>query len=124
MKFSASPEVDSLWHTHVLCTENYAAFMKCLHAINPFVDFIHHSLSGASHCESVKESRQEATKKAYAKLFGKTCEWMSSGYFEEKNGGPTMPIYVRTLTGKTLTIEISHLSTISLKQRIQNKEGI
>ena len=40
MKLSATAEIDALWHTHVLCTENYAAFMECLNTINPFVGFM------------------------------------------------------------------------------------
>ena len=36
-----------------------------------------------------------------------------------------MPIYIKTLTGKTITLRVSHWNTIEeVKTKIQDKEGI
>ena len=53
--------------------------MNCLNKINPFVDFIHHSLIGSMDSEEEKEERREATRQAYKKLFKKDCQWLDGG---------------------------------------------
>ena len=36
-----------------------------------------------------------------------------------------MQIFIKTLTGKTITVEVEHSDTVeSVKQKIQDKEGI
>lgn len=85
MKLSASAKVDELWHTHLLFTENYQMFMKCITRINPLVKFIHHSLKGSFDCEDKKSRRRQATVTAYKKLFGKDCSWMKEGEHSFQN---------------------------------------
>ena len=39
--------------------------------------------------------------------------------------GGSMKIFVKTLTGKTITLDVSYLDTIEIvKSKIQDKEGI
>jgi len=76
MKLSASVEVDQLWHTHLLFTENYQMFMKYIKIIHPLVDFLHHSPKSSLDFEGAKCGRRQATVTAYKKLFGRECSWM------------------------------------------------
>ena len=83
MKFSASPEVDKLWHTHVLCSQNYLQFMAVVKKICPKIDFIHHSLALVLGTEDQKQRRREATRRVYRELFHRECHWVVTGRFFE-----------------------------------------
>ena len=65
MKYSTSRIMESLWHSHVLCTERYQQFMVLVNKVNPMVDFIHHSLEMSISSEVTKKKRRENTAMAY-----------------------------------------------------------
>jgi len=75
MKFSTTPEIDALWHTHLLNTESYHELMTLAREINPSLQFIHHSEENACDPEAKKEERRKAAAEAFKRTFGKECEW-------------------------------------------------
>jgi len=75
MKFSTTPEIDALWHTHLLNTESYHELMTLAREINPNLKFIHHSEENARDPEAKKEKRRKAAAEAFKRTFGKECEW-------------------------------------------------
>jgi len=75
MKFSTTPEIDALWHTHLLNTESYHELMTLAREINPNLKFIHHSEENARDSEAKKEERRKAAAEAFKRTFGKECEW-------------------------------------------------
>jgi len=144
MKFSTSPEVDELWHTHLLNTESYLELMDLVKAINPLVSFIHHSEENADDLEVDKKARRQEAAKAYKETFGTDCKWFEEEDWEtisDMDDDDTesdtdvdvvevcnvlhFQIFVKKLTGKTITISVQPSSTVeSVKRKIQDKEGI
>lgn len=64
-RFIASPLIEDLWQSHILCTSNYETFMKLVNQINPLVDFVHHSLDTLFCSHEIKEKRIKDTSEAY-----------------------------------------------------------
>jgi len=143
MRLSASPEVDALWHTHVMCTEQYLTFMGKVREVNPLVDTLHHSLQGSLDTDEVKAKRRQATRAAYRRVFGTECSWLAieenTDIKEEKpeedrvvdgersswNQSHFIMVFVKSLTGKIHTYQIKQTTTIvDFKRKIQLKEGI
>merc|ERR1711974_422641 len=113
MRFSATPKIDALWHTHLLNTESYHELMSLASEINPNVKFIHHSEGNASDPEAKKEERRRAASVAFEKTFGKKCQWfrdqpeyVKDEEEEDKIKEGQMRITVLTLTGK-FTLRVS-----------------
>lgn len=141
MKLSASNEVDALWHSHILCTNNYKEFMKCINEINPLVDFIHHSLSGSRDSESAKTERRLKTRSAHTKLFKTECKWISEdGKCEESRAVKKeddeerqntidfsyINVIIRKSTGdrREIPLNVRRISTsLHVKALIQQMEG-
>jgi len=143
MKFSTSPDVDELWHTHLLNTESYQELMDLVKEINPLVSFIHHSEENADDLEVDKKARRQEAAKAYKETFGKDCKWFeeedgitisdTDDYDTESDSNDTESdadddlsrIFVKKLTGKTITISVHPSWTLKIvKRKIQDKEGI
>jgi len=136
MKFSTSPEVDELWHTHLLNTESYLELMNLVNDINPLVSFIHHSEQNAEDLEVEKKARRQAAAKAYKETFGKDCKWFEEHW--ESASGPydddterddatscQVLVFIKTLTGRTIEVFIQlHRTVKFLKGLIKDKEGI
>merc|ERR1739848_581110 len=95
MKYSTTPLMDELWHTHVLCTLRYMEFMELVKKVNPLVDFLHHTLHLSNSSEVEKEQRREATADAY------------------RSDDLTYPIHIRTLTGKLTVVVVDVMSCSS-----------
>jgi len=146
MRFSTTPEVDALWHTHLLNTESYHELMALASDINPNLKFIHHCEENALEPEAKKQERRKAAAEAFKKTFGRECDWFddedhdeeeeeeavyisSDDNNDEKDGGTELPgifsVFVRKLTGKTVTLRVfSHFTIEHVKALIQDKEGI
>jgi len=75
MRFSTTPKIDALWHTHLLNTESYRELMNLAGDINPNVKFIDHFEGNANDPEAKKEERRRAASVAFEKTFGKKCQW-------------------------------------------------
>ena len=129
MSFSASPEVDQLWHTNILCTQVYFQLMEVATQLNPDVTFIHHSMSLAADCEEEKERRRAATRKAYEEIFHSPCSWIQT-VAQKLQENDTIAEGHMKITVKTLRGEIFHFilskrsSVIRLKVACQDKIGI
>jgi len=135
MKFSTSPEVDELWHTHLLNTESYHELMELIREINPMVKFIHHSEKNAEDPDDVKEARRKAAAEAYQETFRKECQWFeeeqsatdSDADASDDDGELWDYIFVDILThtGRKFDVRINVNRTVGfLKRLIQDKEGI
>jgi len=149
MRFSTTPEVDALWHTHLLNTESYHELMALARDINPNLKFIHHCEENALEPEAKKQERRKAAAEAFKKTFGRECDWFDDEEEEEeeavcissddddcdidnndeKDGGTELPgifsIFVRKLTGETVTLRVfSHFTIEHVKALIQAKGGI
>jgi len=144
MRFSTTPEVDALWHTHLLNTESYHELMALASDINPNLKFIHHCEENALEPEAKKQERRKAAAEAFKKTFGRECDWFddedhdeeeeeeavyisSDDNNDEKDGElpGIFSVFVRKLTGKTVTLSVfSHFTIEHAKALIQDKEGI
>merc|ERR1712029_788664 len=69
MKYSTSPEVDEMWHTHLLKTASYRELMGLLGEINPLVKFIDHDSDNENDPEENKNERRREAAKAFKDIF-------------------------------------------------------
>jgi len=130
MKFSTTPEIDALWHTHLLNTESYHELMTLAREINPSLQFIHHSEENACDPEAKKEERRMAAAEAFERTFGKECQWFKEHQedteiedSEEDEGG--MLIFIKAWTGRIFPLAVYPDDDIrTVNNLIAVKEGI
>lgn len=116
--------VDQLWHAAILDTQVYADLQEALGLA------IHHRPSGASTQEHEQRDKRLAAMKAlYAVFFSNNPLGsppslpVTAKYVQY--GGNRVQIFVKTTTGKDITLLIdSQATTEDVKMAIQNQEGI
>jgi len=148
MKLSTSPEVDEMWHTHLLKTDSYRELMELVNKINPLVKFIDHNFENENDPEEKKGERRRAAAEAYKDIFKEECEWFKNGedkpnneaevvIIEDEDDEPeviaieeeglvripmsdSFQIFVRMFTGKTETFQVCSSDTVwMLKRKIK-----
>jgi hypothetical protein len=117
---SPSPLVDAVWHEMILDTRMYAKF--CLNVCKGTV--LEHYPDGASfEGEGARIKRQKRTSRSYLRVFGELNEsiWPKESFYRD----PSFQIFIRTLTGKMVSIEVTADEDVDeLKNKIKDKEGI
>jgi len=124
MRFSTTPKIDALWHTHLLNTESYRELMNLVSDINPNVKFIDHFEGNANDPEAKKEERRRAASVAFEKTFGKKCQWFKDQQEnvkeeeEDKTKGRQMQIKVQTPGSEDITLVTYPHHTIETVKRL------
>lgn len=133
-KCSPSFVVDEMWHLHVLDSKRYFDAMRILFDGDKDA-FIHHDIDGGLDIDQ-RQKRYANTYNEYKMIFNQTPNikyWEK--VFEKKKakiiknekkvyGGPTMKIFIKTLTGKTTTLNVSPNETIlEVKKLIMEENG-
>lgn len=138
---SPAPRIDLVWHAHVLDTRRYATYCARILKL-PGAGLIHHDPDGGADADARAE-RYAETLKLLPKASRKRGYWWPAKLEEEEEEeaefepplfmrdirqaeqARVMSIFVKTLTGKTITCNISPSDSIQyLKERIQGQEGI
>lgn len=122
------PALDALWHECILNTRAYRKLCKRLRGCT-----IHHTTASEQDSHVARVSRVDETVIRYRKRFREEpdarlwdCEEPDLILkFPRPDGLPGMPIYVKTGSGKTITLRVQGSDTILMvKRQIQDKEGI
>ncbi|KAF2436930.1 ubiquitin-like protein [Tothia fuscella] len=123
-KISPTPLMDELWHSAILDTQLYAD----LQAASKMT--LHHRPNGASPQEHAQREIQLSSMKALYENFFYDIP-LHYRLRKYKSTRPAhhprvlMQILVKTLTGKTMTLDVDHRDTVEdLKAQIQGVEGI
>ena len=122
---SPTPIIDTIWHTHILFTSDYNRFCSL------FQNFVNHNPDGTYEKEE-KDKRLYNTVKQFLEYFSwglpcvdLICNDSSSLRLYNVDNRPTFQLFVKLLTGKTVTLEIGPEHHIwELKLSIQHKSGI
>jgi len=138
---SCPPEVDAIWHTHLLDTLSYHEMCE---AVVPAGRFIHHNPNGGQD-EAARAERRKRALTLYEKSYGKAPAYWKAACASRKRpasaaaGGDAsraryegytmqgggMKLFVRTLHGTKLTLEVEPSESIAkVAEKIQDKEGI
>tara|TARA_R100001163_G_C5065676_1_gene203688 strand:- start:996 stop:1667 length:672 start_codon:yes stop_codon:yes gene_type:complete len=138
MKLSPSPQLDQIWHYHLISTASYQKTMKILGTM------IHHDPRKADDSIEVKECRYKATFKEYLDNFGESfvsrSMWPifypgSKRDLERKkkikelkefskNSGEQLAIFVRGLNGKSGVFYLNPDTTIDELKMLMHEEDI
>jgi len=129
-KLSPSLPVDKVWHVVILDTKLYCEICDAvLPASVTAPRMIHHNPSGGD--DVGHDDRYQRTLCMYEEVFGQdeSVVWWPDEAEGPDHGVsvvlPTMTIYVKTLTGKTLTLDVDPSYSVGiLKHKIQNQEGV
>jgi len=139
---SPPPEIDVIWHAHLLDTLSY---QEVCQAIVPN-HFIHHNPDGENDNEARSERRRRAVQH-YEAVFGRAPHYWKVGGAKRQNtttllspskrqatfparssdlaAHAIMSIFVKTLTGKTITLQVKGVTTIGqIRKMIEEKEGV
>jgi hypothetical protein len=120
---SPTIEIDEIWHQHLLHNKNY--FDMCLN-----INFIvYHYPERSEDTEEVKSKRIDNFKKLYYEYFQIMPYDITDNLYtpveQTKQYSPPVTIFVKTVTNKNITIEISLDSSVAeLKNLIFLKEKI
>jgi len=124
MVFSTSPEVDEVWHTHLLHTESYQHLMGLVNNLNPTVKFIHHSEANGYDSEDKKEARREAAVEAFKKTFARDCQWFVERTDESPKTPQVVDVVVEHKSASTYYSMNPDSTMLDLKKAIELKEDI
>lgn len=118
IKLSPSKLIDQLWHTHLLDNENYNLVCQ---SICGYVLF-HYPENSFKNNQSNYEERREKAIELYKEFFEvDPPAWIWS----IKGKGSLIQLFIRTLHGTTLTINIPDNSEIlTIKRVIEEKTGL
>ena len=109
---SPTIEIDEIWHNHLLHNKDYLDMCLDINFI------VYHYPERINDTQEVKDKRIEKFKQLYFKYFQNMPT-------ENKDCSPPVTIFIKTVTGKNITIEISLDSSVAqLKNLIFLKEKI
>uniref|UniRef100_A0A7S3JWP3 Ubiquitin-like domain-containing protein n=1 Tax=Aureoumbra lagunensis TaxID=44058 RepID=A0A7S3JWP3_9STRA len=131
VELSPSADIDTIWHMHLSNNWNYKSLEKSAQR-----ECIRHNPAGAKDLEG-RRVRAVATISAYKARFEtdlpqdiwkdiiEDAEVPQTRRIQKESIERGMPIFVKSLTGKTMKIFVEPSDTIDIvKQQIQDKEGI
>lgn len=125
------PMLDSIWHECILNTRQYRKLCKRIRGRT-----IHHTTASEKDTLDARASRVDATVLSYRKRFREEPDpvvWdmdllePAAPIYKAPRVFPdgSVQVFVKTLTGTTITVHIHPRETIfALKRKIQDKEGI
>ena len=126
MSLSLPPMLDHAWHYAILNTREYARFCQ-----ENFRQFLDHTTVTDEDSDGVKQQRIERLMELYRTTYGREpnrllwhfdreADDTSPGDMAKRRDIDTFQIFVRTLDGKIVTLDVSQHSTIlELKRRIE-----
>ncbi|KAL3798553.1 hypothetical protein HJC23_011857 [Cyclotella cryptica] len=136
-KLSPGVKIDSFWHIHLLDTAGYREFFRDV--FPPLGPIVHHDAEKSYDDDKEIEKREKKTKEVYQSVFKKKCPFFIglplSGNNRISDAIVPAPkvvvirnpftVFVRTLTGAVLKLDIGAENTIlDLQCLIRMKEGI
>ena len=121
LEFSCPEDIDECWHEFILNTDEYAQFAEA------FGFFPRHTTFTSDDSDEAKMRRIQALM-----AFGKSRGIKFNSEFWPSAAAPVVPaddlglfdIYVKTLTGKAITVKVSEMTTVfRLKEKLEQLEG-
>ena len=120
---SPTIDIDEIWHTHLLHNKDYLDMCLSINFI------VYHYPERAENTYEVKSKRIDNFKKLYYEHFQTFPYDITDDLYAKKDDtkqySPPVQIFIKTATGKSITIDISMDSSVAeLKQKIFLKENI